>query len=211
MPGAAERPPPKHRPSVAFGCASAPAQRPAATRIATFTRSPAVASGRLDGLPRSRCTLLRYALPEDCQSRGCAPQMREAVGTTSRMARLTVAPLLMHPGARESLVQRSTRNRATAGVQSLRMCRLRFYPAWAHSQGGHPREARDGEACTGHDTGRRADRRWPKPTEDDTRPAPPQGGEPKRRRSERRTRRQAGGPGNLVPRNCLVRDGDRSP
>jgi hypothetical protein len=74
------------------------------------------------------------------------------------------------------------------------MCRLRFNPAWAHSQGGHPREARDGEACTGHDTGRRADRRWPKPTEDDTRPAPPQGGEPKRRRSERRTRRQAGAP-----------------
>jgi hypothetical protein len=89
---------PENRPSVTFGFASAPAQRPAATRIATFTRSPAVASGRLDGLPRSRCTLLRHALPEDCQSRGCAHQMREAAGTTSRMARPTAAPFLVHPG-----------------------------------------------------------------------------------------------------------------
>jgi hypothetical protein len=81
---------------------------------------------------------------------------------------------------------------ATAGVRSLRMCRRRFEHVWAHSQGGHPREERNGEACIGDGAGRRDARRWPKPHEDDERLTPPQCGEPERRRDERRTRRQAG-------------------
>jgi hypothetical protein len=89
---------------------------------------------------------------------------------------------------------------APAGVQSLRMCRRRFEHVWAHSQGGHPREWRGGEARHSHRAGRRDARRWPKSTEDDERPTPPQGGEPERRRDERRTRRQAGGTENLPRR-----------
>jgi hypothetical protein len=91
----------------------------------TVERRPTVASGRLDGLPRPRHTLLRHALPEDCQSRGCAPQMREAVGTTSRMARPTVAPLLVLRRARESRALLSKRHRATAGVPYTVLCRRR--------------------------------------------------------------------------------------
>jgi hypothetical protein len=74
---------------------------------------------------------------------------------------------------------------ATAGVRSLRMCRRRFEHVWAHSQGGHPREERNGEACIGDGAGRRDARRWPTPTEEEVRPTPPQGGEPERRRDER--------------------------
>jgi hypothetical protein len=62
---AARRGSSKHRLSVTFGFASAPARLPSATRNATTNRLPTVASGRLDGLPRPRYTLLRYALPED--------------------------------------------------------------------------------------------------------------------------------------------------
>jgi hypothetical protein len=62
---AAERGSSKHRPSVTFGCASAPARLPSTTRVATTNRSPTVASGRLDGLPRHHHTILRHALPED--------------------------------------------------------------------------------------------------------------------------------------------------
>jgi hypothetical protein len=49
-----------------------------------------------------------------------------------------------------------------------------------------------GEARQSHQEGRRDARRWAKPTEDHKRPTPPQGGEPERRRDQRRTRRQAG-------------------
>jgi hypothetical protein len=104
----AERGPPEHRPSVTFGFASAPARRPSATSHGIVGGRLAVASGRLGGLPRPRYTLLRHALPEDCQSRGCAHQMRDAVGTTSRMARPTGTPLLLRCGARESRVPLST-------------------------------------------------------------------------------------------------------
>jgi hypothetical protein len=104
----------------------------------------------------------------------------------------TVAPLLVHRGARESRAPLSTRIRAPAGVPSLRMCRCPSELARAHSQGGHPRESRIGEACHSHQAGRRAARRWPQPTEDHKRLTPPQCGEPERRRDERRTRRQAG-------------------
>jgi hypothetical protein len=83
---------------------------------------------------------------------------------------------------------------ATAGVQSLRMCRLRFEHAWAHSQGGLPREARLGEAGYGNEEGRRDARRWPTALEHENRDTPPPGGEPERRRDERRMRRQAGQP-----------------
>jgi hypothetical protein len=47
--------------------------------------------------------------------------------------------------------------------------------------------------------GRRDAPRGPKPLEDDERSTPPQGGEPERRRDERRTRRQAGSTENQVP------------
>jgi hypothetical protein len=53
--------------------------------------------------------------------------------------------------------------------------------------------ARNGETAGG------ALLRWPKPSEDDRRTMPPQGGEPERRCDERRTRRQAGVPENQVP------------
>jgi hypothetical protein len=57
---------------------------------------------------------------------------------------------------------------------------------------GLPREWRHGEARRIHQEGRRDARRWPKPSEDDIRLTPPQGGEPEPRRDQRRTRRQAG-------------------
>jgi hypothetical protein len=52
-------------------------------------------------------------------------------------------------------------------------------------------EERNGEACIGDGAGRRDARRWPTPHEDNERLTPPQGGEPERRRDERRMRRQA--------------------
>jgi hypothetical protein len=100
---------------------------------------------------------------------------------------------------------RRARSGATAGVRSLRMCRRGFEHARAHSQGGHPRGARLGEACHSHQEGRRDARRWPKALEDDECHTPPQGGEPELRRDERRTRRQAGEAENPVLRNGLVR------
>jgi hypothetical protein len=54
---------------------------------------------------------------------------------------------------------------ATAGVQSLRTCRIRFEAAWAHSRGGHPREARIGEERHSRQAGRRDARRRPMPPE----------------------------------------------
>jgi hypothetical protein len=90
----------------------------------------------------------------------------------------------------------------TAGVRSLRMCRRRFEHVWAHSQGGHPREGRNGEACIGDGAGRRDARRWPKSTVDDECRTPPQGDEPERRRDKRRTRRQAEIPEKRAQRRC---------
>jgi hypothetical protein len=104
----------------------------------------------------------------------------------------SVVHLFARCEVRESCSPLSTRLRAPAGVPSLRMCRRRFEPPWAHSQGGHPREARDGEACISHQAGRRDGRRRPKAFEHEDRHTPPQGGEPERRRDQRRTRRQAG-------------------
>jgi hypothetical protein len=184
---AAERGSSKHRPSVTFGCASAPARLPSATRVAKTNRSPTVASGRLDGLPRPRYTLLRHALPEDCPVRQCAPRIENCPRTLSNPARPTVAPLLVHPGARESRAPLSTRIREPAGVPSLRMCRSPSELVRAHSQGGHPRESRHGEARHSHQEGRRAARRWPGLHEDEGRLTPQQGGEPERRRDKRRT------------------------
>jgi hypothetical protein len=87
-----------------------------------------------------------------------------------------------------------------AGVQSLRMCRRRFEHAWAHSQGGHPREWRGGEVRHSYRAGRRDAQRWPKSSEDHKRSTPPQGGELERWRDKRRTRRQARGTENLPRR-----------
>ena len=202
---AAEGGSPGHRPSVTFGCASAPARLPSATRIVTPARTPTVASGRLDGLPRPRYTLLRHALPEDCPARQCAPRTEESPRTLSSPARPTVTPLLVHPGARESRAPLSTRIREPAGVPSLRMCRCPSELVRAHSQGGHPREWRHGEARHSHQEGRRDARRWTEPTEDDIRLTPPQGGGPERRRDERRMRRQAGVSKNRAQGRCSRR------
>jgi hypothetical protein len=105
---ASKRVSPGHRPSVTFGFASAPARLPSATRIVTPARTPTVASGRLDGLPRRRYTLLRQALPEDCPVRQCAHRIENWPRTLSNPARPTVAPLLVHHGARESRAPPST-------------------------------------------------------------------------------------------------------
>jgi hypothetical protein len=120
-----------------------------------------------------------------------------------------------HPGeGRPKLFQRCpaparatrrTMRGVTAGVRSLRMCRRRFEHVWAHSQGGHPREGRNEEACIGGEEGRRDARRWPTPLEDNERLTPPQGGEPERRRDERRMRRQAGIPEKRPQGRCASR------
>jgi hypothetical protein len=114
----------------------------------------------------------------------------------------TDTPLHALLGAPESRAPLSTRRRAPAGVPSLRMCRCPSELVRAHSQGGHPRESRIGEARHSHQAGRRDVRRWPKPSEDDIRLKPPQGDEPKRRRDQRRTRRQAGGSGKRTQGRC---------
>jgi hypothetical protein len=76
-------------------------------------------------------------------------------------------------------VSRRTIPDTAAGPESIR-----FHDSCA----GHLfRESRIGEARHSHQEGRRAARRWPQPTEDHKRPTPPQGGEPERRRDQRRT------------------------
>jgi hypothetical protein len=76
-------------------------------------------------------------------------------------------------------------------VPSLRMCRIRFEAAWAHSRGGHPREARIGEERHSRQAGRRDARRRPMPPENAACTRSPQGGELERRRDERRMRQKA--------------------
>jgi hypothetical protein len=73
---------------------------------------------------------------------------------------------------------------------------------WAQYRVGLPREWRDGEVRHSHQTGRRDARRWPRSIEDDKSLTPSQGGEPERRRDERRTRRQAGASGNRAQGQC---------
>jgi hypothetical protein len=121
-----------------------------------------------------------------------------AVDGTPAGARLHVLS-----GPRDSRSLRSTRKGAPVGVQSLRMCRCPSELARAHSQGGPPRGARDGEACIGGQEGRRDDRRRPLAIEWDSRFWSPKGGELERRRS--RTRQQAGASEEPVPRSVLVR------
>jgi hypothetical protein len=119
---AAERSSMEHRPSVTFGFASAPARLPSATRNPTHIRSPAVASGRLGGLPSDRCTLLRHALPEDCQVGHFADRNLTPTAKCRTWTRPTAAPLLEYRGERESRSKRSTRHRApvTAGAGETR-------------------------------------------------------------------------------------------
>jgi hypothetical protein len=65
---------------------------------------------------------------------------------------------------------------------------------WAQCRVGLPREWRRRTVRHSRQAGRRDARRWPMPFENDGQPRPPQGGEPERRRDERRTRRKAGPP-----------------
>jgi hypothetical protein len=173
--------PPKHRPAVAVGArrASAPARLPSATRIANPTRSPTVASGRLDGLPPPRCTLLRHALPEGAPLENVLFANSEVHRHILKDGTPTVAPLLVLHRARESRAALSTRLRAPAGVPSTVLCRnVRVSTGtmpWGAPPGMHP-----GEARHSHQEGRRDARRWPSPHEDDGRLTPPQGGEPER-------------------------------
>jgi hypothetical protein len=74
-----------------------------------------------------------------------------------------------------------------------------FECRWAQYRVGLPREWPLGEVRDSHQAGRRDARRWPRPPEKDERLTPPQGGEPERRRDQRRTRRQAGGLENRSP------------
>jgi hypothetical protein len=79
---------PAHGPSVTCGFAgSAPARRPAVARVGRLTRAVAATFGRLDGLLRCRCALLRYALPEGAPLENVPMQPRSVCGTFSRTAR----------------------------------------------------------------------------------------------------------------------------
>jgi succinate dehydrogenase / fumarate reductase iron-sulfur subunit len=124
---AAERGSPKHRPSVTFGCASAPARLPSPTRIATPTRPPTVASGRLGGLPRHRHPLLPHALPEDCQVwRLCLSDDPTQSAQPQEPGHVPpMRPFSCAAEARESRAPLRTRRRAPAGVPYTALCRQR--------------------------------------------------------------------------------------
>jgi hypothetical protein len=139
----------------------------------------------------------------------CPAPARASRKTSGKRAPEKRAPPTMQAGASEEPVPRNAsvrvRRRARhrdrfprphrAPALPLPLTRLLTLPLplpLVHSQGGHPREWPPGEARHSHRAGRRDARRWPWPTEFVERPTPPQGGEPERRRDERRTRRQAG-------------------
>jgi hypothetical protein len=132
--------PPMHRPAVAVGArrASAPARLPSATRIANPTRSPTVASGRLDGLPPPRCTLLRHALPEGAPLENVLFANSEVHRHILKDRTPTVAPLLVLHRARESRAALSTRLRAPAGVPSTVLRRQRPSFNGHNAVGGSP-------------------------------------------------------------------------
>jgi hypothetical protein len=108
-------------------------------------------------------------------------------------------------------------------VAHRRACRRRLTPGTRRTGAGHPPvalrakaerfsfsgarlpHARNGEARHSHQAGRRDARRWPRSPEQDESHTPSQGGEPERRRDQRRTRRQAGATENQVTRNASVR------
>jgi hypothetical protein len=92
---------PPHRPAVAFSAhrASAPARRPAVACDVRRPRSISATSGRLDGLPRRRCTLLRCVLPEGAPLRMC-PNMLEALAAHSQGAHARRCALLVLRDAR---------------------------------------------------------------------------------------------------------------
>jgi hypothetical protein len=85
---------PPHRPAVAFSAhrASAPARRPAVACDVRRPRSISATSGRLDGLPRRRCTLLRCVLPEGAPLENVPKHARSVGGTFSRTARPPLRP-----------------------------------------------------------------------------------------------------------------------
>jgi hypothetical protein len=89
--------------------------------------------------------------------------------------------------------------RAKAGRFSFSGARL------PHARHGEHLAGAPGQARHSHRAGRRDARRWPWPTEFVERPTPPQGGEPERRRDERRTRRQAGVSEKQAHERCCER------
>jgi hypothetical protein len=181
---------PKHRPSVTFGCASAPARPPSTTRVATTNRSPTVASGRLDGLPRPRYTLPRHGLPVYCLV-GHFAHLNPT--PTAKCRTWHVPPLRTprtHRGPRTTCPPEHEKTR-TGGRAVHGIVPIAFEFRWAQYRVGLPREWPPGEARHSHQAGRRDARRWPRSPEQDECFTPPQGGEPERRRDERRMRRKA--------------------
>jgi hypothetical protein len=75
-----------------------------------------VASGRLDGLHRLRSTLLRHALPEDCQIGHFAHRNPPPVAKCRTWTRPTGTPHFVLRVARKSRTPLSTRTRAPAGA-----------------------------------------------------------------------------------------------
>jgi hypothetical protein len=122
---------------------------------------------------------------------------------------VTAAPLLVPGEDRESRATLSTRTRASAKPDARNTrdgCRasagrppgegrpnlLQRCPAPARTKRRIRWRRPPGEARHSHQAGRRDARRWPRSPEQDECFTPPQGGEPERRRDQRRTRRQAG-------------------
>jgi hypothetical protein len=161
---------------------------------------PAVAVG---GFPqrawRSQSSLKEWRHAGDRNATG------EMTGSASRgpqSAPPTGTPLFMPRRAREVAHRRACSTRYCAASVRVPMGTI---PC------GVPPGMAFGEVHHSHQEGRRDARRWLKPTEDEIRRTPPQGGEPERRRDQRRTRRQAGVSKNPAINNAQVRDRFRVP
>jgi hypothetical protein len=113
----------------------APLRRPGSRLPIDRQRSPPVVSTAFL-VPGTRFSVTRY--PRIARLDNVHLESRTALAHCQTPARPTVAPLLVHPGARESRAPLSTRIREPAGVPSLRMCRCPSELVRAHSQGGAP-------------------------------------------------------------------------
>jgi hypothetical protein len=121
-----------------------------------------------------------------------APRRRFALSRASRGPRITCPP--EHGTSRHG-------GRAVHGIVPPA-----FESGWAQCRVGLPREWPSGEVRHSHQEGRRDARRWLMSPENWERFTPPQGGEPERRRDERRTRRKAGASEKLAQGRCWFSD-----